>query len=54
MTFIDASVGRQVDGGLVWGVESMCAVLSEHGCAIAPSTYYEARDRRAAVDPCAA
>ncbi|KMS91926.1 transposase [Streptomyces regensis] len=26
---------------MVWGVESICAVLSEHGCGIAPSTYYE-------------
>jgi transposase len=28
------------DGGLRWGVEPICAVLSEHGCRIAPSTYY--------------
>jgi putative transposase len=28
-------------GGLRWGVEPICAVLSEHGCKIAPSTYYE-------------
>lgn len=41
------------DGGLRWGVEPICAVLSEHGCQIAPSTYYERlartpsrRDRR--------
>ena len=27
--------------GLVWGVEPICVVLSEHGCQIAPSTYYE-------------
>lgn len=27
--------------GLVWGVDSMCAVLREHGIRIAPSTYYE-------------
>lgn len=26
--------------GLVWGVDSMCAVLSEHGIRIAPSTFY--------------
>jgi len=32
----------RADGGLPWGVESICAVLSEHGSAIAPSTYYEA------------
>ncbi len=30
----------------MWGVESICAVLSEHGCGIAPSTYYEHRGRR--------
>ena len=27
------------------GVEPICRVLSEHGVTIAPSTYYEARDR---------
>jgi len=27
------------------GVEPICVVLSEHGCPIAPSTYYEARSR---------
>jgi putative transposase len=27
--------------GLRWGVEPLCAVLAEHGIAIAPSTYYE-------------
>jgi putative transposase len=30
-----------------YGVEPMCRVLSEHGCSIAPSTYYEARKRPA-------
>ncbi|GAA3129001.1 hypothetical protein GCM10020255_002110 [Rhodococcus baikonurensis] len=25
----------------------MCRVLTEHGCSIAPSTYYEARNRPA-------
>jgi putative transposase len=29
------------DGGLRWGVEPICAVLTEHGLKIAPSTYYE-------------
>ncbi|OFV79288.1 hypothetical protein RERY_00720 [Rhodococcus erythropolis] len=37
-----------------YGVEPMCRVLSEHGCSIAPSTYYEARNcvasRRAVRD----
>jgi putative transposase len=32
-------------GGLRWGVESICAVLREHDCPIAPSTYYDARKR---------
>lgn len=27
------------------GVEPICTVLSQHGCKIAPSTYYEARSR---------
>jgi putative transposase len=33
-------------GGLRWGVEPICRVLSEHGCPIAPSTYYDALTRR--------
>jgi putative transposase len=33
----------RTDGGLRWGVEPICTVLSEHGCPIAPSTYYDAR-----------
>ena len=33
------------EGGLRWGVEPICAVLSEHGVKIAPSTYYEWRDK---------
>jgi putative transposase len=28
-----------------FGVEPICRVLTEHGCRIAPSTYYEARSR---------
>jgi putative transposase len=34
---------RQPDdaGGLRWGVEPICRVLTEHGVTIAPSTYYE-------------
>lgn len=28
-----------------FGVEPICTVLSEHGCSIAPSTYYERRRR---------
>ena len=33
--------GHRDCGGLRWGVESICRVLTEHGCTIAPSTYYE-------------
>ena len=36
---------RPADGGLRWGVEPICAVLCEHGVNIAPSTYYEWRDK---------
>jgi putative transposase len=36
-------------GGLRWGVEPICRVLSEHDCAIAPSTYYDARARQPAA-----
>jgi putative transposase len=43
----------RADGGLRWGVEPICTVLSEHGLPIAPSTYYDARAaaRTAAVRP---
>ena len=44
MRFI-ASHADQDAGGLRWGVEPICRVLSEHGCPIAPSTYYDARSR---------
>ena len=46
MRFIAEHTGRRVGDGLVWGVEPICAVLSEHGCPIAPSTYYAARAAR--------
>ena len=44
--FIAEHTDNQVPGpdggaGLRWGVEPMCAVLSEHGVPISPSTYYE-------------
>lgn len=44
--FITEHKDQQVSGpdggaGLRWGVEPMCAVLSEHGVPISPSTYYE-------------
>ena len=41
MEFIRTHHGRRDGGGLVWGVEPMCAVLTEHGLPIAPSTYYD-------------
>ena len=31
--------------GRAFGVEPICRVLSEHGCLIAPSTYYAAKSR---------
>jgi putative transposase len=44
--FIDEHKDYRVGaGGLRWGVESICAVLSEHGTSIAPSTYYDAARR---------
>jgi putative transposase len=43
--FIAGHANRR-DGGLRWGVEPICRVLSEHGCPIAPSSYYEAKDRQ--------
>lgn len=46
--FIDENVGRH-DDGLRWGVESICEQLTELGCKIAPSTYYEQRSRRPSV-----
>ncbi|WLP93169.1 IS3 family transposase [Gordonia sp. NB41Y] len=40
--FIAAHQGNRVGGdGLVWGVDPMCRVLTEHGLPIAPPTYYE-------------
>jgi transposase InsO family protein len=40
--FIGAHRGHRVGAdGLIWGVEPICAVLSEHGIRIAPSTFYE-------------
>ena len=30
----------KAEGGLRWGVEPICRVLTEHGVKIAPSTYY--------------
>jgi putative transposase len=43
--FITEHADRVTVDGLRWGVEPICAVLSEHGTPIAPSTYYDARRR---------
>jgi len=43
--FIDEGKDRRVDGGLRWGVEPICKVLTEHHLAIAPATYYAAKTR---------
>ncbi|WP_424769582.1 IS3 family transposase [Nocardia brasiliensis] len=47
--YISEHQGRRVEGGLRWGVESICAALAELGVKIAPSTYYEHRDRMPTV-----
>jgi putative transposase len=40
--FIGTHRGNRVGAdGLIWGVDSMCTVLTEHELPIAPSTYYE-------------
>ncbi|MGL5850616.1 MAG: IS3 family transposase [Phycicoccus sp.] len=43
--FVREHADRREDGGLRWSVEPICAVLSEHGLQVAPSTYYEHRGR---------
>ena len=46
MGFIAEHQGRREGpDGLRWGVESICAQLSELGLQIAPSTYYEQHGR---------
>jgi putative transposase len=45
--YIDEHVGQREDLGLRWGVESICAALTELGAKIAPATYYEHRRRPA-------
>ena len=45
MEFIRTHQGRREAAGLVWGVEPICTVLTEHGLPIAPSTYYDHRQR---------
>ena len=41
MEFIRTHQGLREAAGLVWGVEPIGAVLTEHGLPIAPSTYYD-------------
>jgi putative transposase len=43
--FIREHADHQPEKGLRWGVEPICAVLTEHGVKIAPSTYYEWKDK---------
>lgn len=45
MDFIREHKDHQEPGGLRWGVEPICRVLTEHGVQIAPSTYYEWKDK---------
>jgi putative transposase len=44
--FIRVHQGHRAEpGGLRWGVEPICRVLSEHGLQVAPSTYYDYLDK---------
>ena len=43
--YIDSVVGQRDGDGLRWGVEPICAQLTELGAKISPSTYYEHRNR---------
>lgn len=49
IAFITEHKDHSVGEGLRWGVEPLCAVLTEHGIGISASTYYEWVDRK----PCA-
>jgi putative transposase len=46
VSYIDSVAGRRDEGGLRWGVESICVQLTELGAKIAPATYYEHRARK--------
>ena len=46
VTYIDSVAGHRDGDGLRWGVESICAQLTELGATIAPATYYEHRGRK--------
>jgi putative transposase len=41
VNFIGTHKDHREPGGLRWGVEPICEVLTEHGVKIAPSTFYE-------------
>jgi len=43
---IQEHAGHRGDGGLRWGVEAICRVLTEHGLPIAPSMDYEHVNRQ--------
>jgi putative transposase len=43
--FVAEHADRRTVDGLRWGVEPICRVLTEHGTPIAPSTFYDARER---------
>ena len=45
VAYIDSVAGTRDGDGLRWGVESICAQLTELGAKIAPATYYEHRGR---------
>lgn len=44
--YIDSVAGNRDGDGLRWGVESICAGLTELGVKIAPASYYEHRGRQ--------
>ena len=46
IAFITEHKDHRVGDGLRWGVEPLCAVLTEHGIPISASTYYEWAGRR--------
>ena len=46
MRFIASHADRVTVDGLRWGVEPICAVLTEQGTPIAPSTYYDRLGRK--------
>lgn len=39
--FVREHADHREPGGLRWGVEPICRVLTEHGLQVAPSSYYE-------------